>query len=270
MNDRRGLRAVEITPRLLGLVGGSALLAAVVLDDLCPDLRPNGADALVGLPFQHPSLSYPFGTDDVGRDVFVRTFSGGRLDLAIAFIVVGSSLTIGTLLGVITATTPAAWLDRMLVRLIDALIAFPFLILVLALIVVIGLESSFWVFPAGVPAIIVAMIVVDWTIYARLARSEALTLSQRDFVMAARLLGYRQSRIVLRHVLPGVVRVTAAYAVADVVLIVIVTASLSFLGVGVQPPTPEWGSIMYEGRAVPDRPLGGSPPRREQSSQSPD
>ena len=100
------------------------------------------------------------------------------------------------------------------------------------------------------PAIIIAMIAVDWTVYARLSRAEALTLRQRDFVLAARLLGYSQRRIVARHVLPGVLRVSAAYAVADVVLIVIVTASLSFLGVGVQAPTPEWGSIMYEGRSV--------------------
>ncbi len=135
-------------------------------------------------------------------------------------------------------------------RIVDALIAFPFLILVLTLIVVVGATSSFWVLPAGAPAIIIAMIAVDWTVYARLSRAEALTLRERDFVLAARVLGYSQRRIVARHVLPGVLRVSAAYAVADVVLIVIVTASLSFLGVGVQAPTPEWGSIMYEGRSV--------------------
>jgi peptide/nickel transport system permease protein len=250
LNVRRpGIRGIKRGQP--GLIAGSVILAAVVAGCvLVPIIDSNSSDALVALPFQHPSLSYPFGTDDVGRDVFVRTFAGGRLDLAIAAVVVGASFAIGTLLGVVTATTRLGWLDRIIVRVIDAFIAFPFVILVLAVIVVIGLGRSLWVLPSGVPAIIVAMIVVDWTVYARLARAEALTLRGRDYVLAARLLGFRQRRIVLRHVLPGVLRVTAAYAISDVVLIVIVTASLSFLGVGVQPPTAEWGSIMFEGRAV--------------------
>jgi peptide/nickel transport system permease protein len=232
------------------VVGGGMLGVLVLLCVLVPIVDPHGTDTLGALPFQPPSWAYPFGTDEVGRDVFVRTFAGGRLDLGIAAIVVGAAFTIGTLAGVVTATTRSRIVKQLVVRIVDGLIAFPFLILVLTLIVVVGGTSSFWVLPAGVPAIIIAMIAVDWTVYTRLARAEALTLRQRDFVLAARVLGYPQRRIVLRHVLPGVLRVTAAYAVADVVIIVIVTASLSFLGVGVQAPTPEWGSIMYEGRAV--------------------
>jgi peptide/nickel transport system permease protein len=231
-------------------LGITTLLVVVLGCILVPLLDPHSAGALIALPYQPPSWSYPFGTDDVGRDVFVRTFAGGRLDLGIAAIVVGGALTIGTIRGVVSATTRSRILGQAIVRIVDGLIAFPFLILVLTLVVVVGATSSFWFLPQGVPAIIIAMIAVDWTVYARLSRAEALTLRQRDFVLAARLLGYPQRRIVARHVLPGVLRVTAAYAVADVVLIVIVTASLSFLGVGVQAPTPEWGSIMYEGRSV--------------------
>jgi peptide/nickel transport system permease protein len=231
-------------------LGITTLLVVVLGCILVPLLDPHSAGALIALPYQPPSWSYPFGTDDVGRDVFVRTFAGGRLDRGIAAIVVGGALTIGTILGVVSATTRSRILGQAIVRIVDGLIAFPFLILVLTLVVVVGATSSFWFLPQGVPAIIIAMIAVDWTVYARLSRAEALTLRQRDFVLAARLLGYPQRRIVARHVLPGVLRVTAAYAVADVVLIVIVTASLSFLGVGVQAPTPEWGSIMYEGRSV--------------------
>jgi len=232
------------------LIGVTALLLVVLLCIFVPLLDPHSSGGLVGLPFQSPSWSYPFGTDDVGRDVFVRTFAGGRLDLGIAAIVVGGAFAIGTVLGVVSAMARSRIVGQVIVRIVDGLIAFPFLILVLTLVVVVGATSRLWILPAGVPAIVIAMIAVDWTVYARLARTEALTLRRRDFVLAARVLGYSQRRIVARHVLPGVLRVTAAYAVADVVLIVIVTASLSFLGVGVQAPTPEWGSIMYEGRSV--------------------
>jgi peptide/nickel transport system permease protein len=247
---RRARARVERGGNVALIVGLAALIVIVLLCIFVPLLDAHPSGALVALPYQGPSWSYPFGTDDVGRDTFVRTFEGGRLDLGIAAIVVSGALTIGTILGVVSATSRSRILSQTIVRIVDGLIAFPFLILVLTLVVVIGASTSFWFLPQGVPAIIIAMIAVDWTVYARLSRAEALTLRQRDFVLAARVLGYPQRRIVFRHVLPGVLRVAAAYAVADVVIIVIVTASLSFLGVGVQAPTPEWGSIMYEGRSV--------------------
>lgn len=248
---RRPERASPANRTNVTLIVGVAILVLIVL--LCifiPIVDAHASAAIVALPFQPPSWKYPFGTDEVGRDVFVRTLAGGRLDLGIATIVVVGSLTIGTVLGVISAISRSRIVSQAIVRIVDGLIAFPFLILVLTLVVVVGATRSVWFLPAGVPAIIVAMIAVDWTVYARLSRAEALTLRNRDFVLAASVLGYSQRRIIVRHVLPGVLRVSAAYAVADVVLIVIVTASLSFLGVGVQAPTPEWGSIMFEGRSA--------------------
>lgn len=231
-------------------VGGAGLVAVLLLCIVGPIVSPYGAGEFAGRPFSGPSPSHPFGTDSFGRDVFVRVCVGGRLDLFIAVVVVGASLVIGTIVGVISGATKRRWLDSLLMRTVDAIVAFPFLILILALIVVVGRDKTVWVLPAGAPAIILAIIVVDWAIYARLARGETLALRQSEYVTAARMIGYPQRQIVRRQLMGGVVRVTASYAVADVILVVVAAASLAFLGSGVQAPAPEWGGIMYEGRSV--------------------
>lgn len=234
-----------------GLWAGVALLTAIVLACvLVPILSPYATDEIAGPPVQGPSSSHWFGTDTVGQDLFTRTFAAGRLDLAIGLIIVLASMAIGTLVGTIAGAATRRWLDTLLMRFLDAILAFPFLILILALVIVFGNDSTFGPLPSGAPAIVLAMLVVGWTVYARLARGQTLALRERDYVVAAQLLGYSQSRIVVRHLLPSVTRVTAAYAVADVIVAIIVTASLSFLGVGIQPPTPEWGALMFEGRSV--------------------
>ncbi|MFT3863799.1 MAG: ABC transporter permease [Solirubrobacterales bacterium] len=235
--------------RRIGLWAGIGLFSLIlVLCVFVPVISPHGSNELVGRPYEHPSITYPFGTDGLGRDLFVRVWAGGRLDLAIGLIVVSFSFLIGTLIGVATGASHRRWLDSLVMRFVDALIAFPFLVLVLALIVVVGRDRSFWVLPAGAPAIIVAILLVDWSIYSRLARVQTLSLRSQDFVVAGQMIGYPQRRIVRRHLLPGVMRVTAAYAVADLIIVIVVAASLSFLGAGVQAPAAEWGSIMYEGR----------------------
>ena len=142
------------------------------------------------------------------------------------------------------------WLAALATRFIDAVIAFPFIILALTLTLVIGNDRSFGPLPPGVPAVLVAVMAVNWTIFARLARAETLSLRSRDFILAARLLGYSRWRIQLRHLLPAVLRTTAAYAVNNAVLLIIITASLAFLGAGAQPPAAEWGALMYAGRTM--------------------
>jgi peptide/nickel transport system permease protein len=213
-----------------------------------PPLWPYSPDTLVGIAYQAPSWSHPFGTDSVGRDLFVRTFAGGRIDLLVAAISIGISLIVGTLIGTLAGSARQRWLDSILMRIVDAVIAFPFIILILALIVLIGPARQIGPAPAGLPATLIAFLIAGWAYYARLARGQALALRDRDYIVAARILGYSNARIVTRHLVPSVVRVTAAYAVGDAILVVIVVASLAFLGAGVQPPTPEWGSIMFEGR----------------------
>jgi peptide/nickel transport system permease protein len=229
---------------------GSILLAVIVV--LCfviPVVWPDSTDALVAPPYQAPTLRHPFGTDSVGRDVFVRTFAGGRIDLIVATLVVGVSLILGTLIGTLAGASKRRGVDSSLMRLVDALIAFPFVILILVLVVLVGPDRTIGPMPAGLPATVIAFLLVGWAYYARLARAQTLALRGSDHVLAAEILGYSQRRIVVRHLAPGVARVTAAYAVGDAILAVVVIASLAFLGAGVQPPTPEWGNIMYEGRA---------------------
>ena len=233
-----------------GIVGASVLLIVVALCVFVPIVSPYPVDAFVGSPFQAPSSSHFFGTDAFGRDVFTRVFAGGRVDLLIAVIGVSVPLVIGTTVGILMAVTQIRWVDAVLVRLIDAMIAFPFVVLVLALVVLFGADRALGPLPAGMPALLAAVFVVSWTIYARLSRAETLTLRERDYIVAVRLLGYSTPRIVFKHLLPQVLGTTATYAVSDAVLLVVATASLPFLGAGIQPPNPEWGSIMYEGRTV--------------------
>jgi peptide/nickel transport system permease protein len=229
----------------LAIVGGVLLLSILV-----PIVSPYSPDAFVAQPFQPPSWSHLFGTDSYGRDVFVRTFAGGRIDLSVAAIGVLSSMIFGTVLGVAAVAANRRIWETVLMRIVDSIIAFPFVVLVLALVLVFGATRSYGPLPAGVPSLLIAIFVWDWAVYARLARAQTLVLRNRDFVTAAWLLGYSRARIIGRHLLPHVCRATGAYAVSDAIIILITTAGLPFLGAGVQPPTPEWGAIMYDGRTA--------------------
>jgi peptide/nickel transport system permease protein len=230
-------------------IGGGIVLLVAILCVVVPIISPYSANAFVARPFLPPSSAHPFGTDDFGRDVFTRTFQAGRLDLAIAtFAIVVSSLG-GTLIGVLSGATRLRWLDTLLMGFVDAVVAFPFIVLILALVVVFGSTTSFGPLPPGVPSLLVAILLTDWVIYARLGRAETLSLGQSDFIVAARVSGCSPVRVIVRHLVPNVIAVSAAYAVADVILVIIATASLPFLGAGVQPPAPEWGNMMFEGQS---------------------
>lgn len=238
-------------PRHLELRIGVVLVVAVVLACIVlPVISGADPDALAGVPLQAPSGAHPFGTDSAGRDVFVRVFVAGRLDIALAILGVVVPLVVGTVFGTVVGATRRRGVDAVMMRLTDGVIAFPFVVLTLVIVLVIGAEARVPPFPAGAPSILLAVWIVNWTIYARLARAQALVLKEEDFIAAARLLGYSQARIVLRHMLPSVWPTTATYAVADGLLLITLIAALPFLGAGIQPPTPEWGSIMYEGRGV--------------------
>ncbi len=238
---RRKLRFHE------GKVGAGLLAVVVVGVIVVPLVAAKSVDAL-GIPFQPPSLHHLFGTDDIGRDVFVRTMDGGRIDLILAFGGVALSVLIGTTYGTIAGMLRVRWLDAVLMRVVDAFIAFPFILLVLILVVIIGPRTVSPI-PPGIPAIFIGLVATDWAWYARLARAQSLSLRDADFVVAGRLLGFSLFRLVRHHLMPSVIRVNIAYAVGDAIQFVITAASLAFLGAGVEPPTPEWGAIMYEGRA---------------------
>jgi peptide/nickel transport system permease protein len=243
-------------PALRNLVGrspaltvGVLLLAAIVLMSTVVPLLDPGAANRLGDPLQSPSWSHPAGTDELGRDLFARIAAAGRYDLGIAILGVGASFLIGTFLGTLAGLSPRGWVDGIFMRVVDAFIAFPFTILVLVIVVVVGPERSVGPIPAGLPATFIGLVAISWAWYARLARGQTLSLRRRDHVVASRLIGYSTFRIVKRQLAPSVIRVNAAYAVADATLFVVATASLAFLGAGVQPPTPEWGAIMFQGRA---------------------
>jgi peptide/nickel transport system permease protein len=234
--------------RSVALRVGLLILSVIVLAAIIiPAVAPAKVYEL-GEPLQGPSVTHPFGTDSLGRDVFVRCMAAARIDLGIALAGVAVSMVIGTAIGIAAGISRRSWLDALLMRIVDAFIAFPFLVLVLVIVVALGPGRSLGPLPAGLPATFIALVATDWAWYARLGRGQALSVRDRDYVVAARLAGFSMPRILLREVAPFVIRGNTAYAISDAVLFIIATASLAFLGAGVQAPAPEWGAMMFEGQ----------------------
>lgn len=241
----------RLRPRQTEFSIGIGLITAVVVSCLViPILNGTDPEALVAAPLQPPSAAHPFGTDTVGRDVFIRVFTAGRLDLALALIGVTVPFVFGTVIGTVIGASRSRALDAVAMRLTDAVIAFPWVVIVLVIVLVLGADAKVWPLPDGGVSILAAVWLLNWTIYARLARARVHVLREEDFVTAARLLGFSPVRIVRHHLLPSVWPTTATYAVSDALFMVSLIAALPFLGAGIQPPTAEWGNIMYEGRGV--------------------
>lgn len=235
---RRRVRSEERWS-LVTLWTGVAIVAVVALLALVAPIlypEPNAPD--FGATLQPPSWAHPFGTDALGRDVFARTVHGGRVDLTFGLITAYVPLVIGVLVGAV-AGYAGGLIDTTLMRVADFVIAFPMMVIVLAIVAVIG---------AGITAAYVGIFLVGWALYARLARGEMLVLRERQFILAARGLGYSDRRIVVRHAIPNLLRSAIVFSMADVVLNMLTLAGLSYLGLGVAPPTPEWGAIIAEGQ----------------------
>lgn len=187
-----------------------------------------------------PSTTHWFGTDQFGRDVFSRVLYGGRLSLFIAFSVVCGSLLVGTLYGAISGYVGGI-LDQVLMRLADIFLAFPIIFLAV---------SCMALFGSGLFFLIVVLISTGWMDIARLVRAEVQSIKRREFVLRARSAGLTTSRILLRHVIPNVTGIIVTAAIIRVADIILLESALSFLGLGVQPPTASWGSIVNDGRTV--------------------
>ncbi|WP_320777469.1 ABC transporter permease [Streptomyces sp. CRN 30] len=223
------------TARLLA-VTGVALLVAVAL--LAPVLAPYPADATgatdTARMLRPPSAAHWFGTDDLGRDVFSRVLYGARVGPVVAVTVVAVSLFVGTAVGLVAGYF-GGWIDETLMRVTDVFLAVPALLLALALATVLT---------AGTAGLTVALIVTWWPWYARLVRGETASVAGRPYTEACRTLGLGHGRILLRHVLPNASTPLLVQASTDVGGVLLVTSALSFLGLGPQPPTPDWGLMV--------------------------
>jgi peptide/nickel transport system permease protein len=223
----------------ISLTAGCLLLALLVIACLAAPLivryGPNqqGPDILVP-----PSAAHLFGTDQYGRDILSRTLYGGRVDLLIGVVLVGVAMTLGTLIGLI-AGWYGGWLDTIIMRISDIGFAFPFLVLIIC---IVGLRGP------GLSSLFLAVSIVAWIFYTRLVRTEVLVLKDTNYIRSARLSDFSTFRILLRHVLPNVIGQVLVYASSDFVYAVLLGASVSYLGLGVQPPTPEWGAMVQEGQ----------------------
>jgi peptide/nickel transport system permease protein len=238
-----GLTAVarvgSIRPNTKIIIGGTIVGAIALVAILAPLIAPHGPNEqdLIN-SFRAPSWAHPFGTDQFGRDVLSRTMYASQLDLQIAFIATVFCFLSGVLFGLLGGYFGGA-VDQVVGRLVDLVIAFPSIVAIIALIGFLGNTMT---------NLYIALTVTGWTAYARLTRGEALTIKNLPYISAARALGYSHRRIIFRHVLPNVVTPAGLFWVTDMVATVLLVTSLSYLGLGPQPPTPEWGAMIAEAR----------------------
>ena len=219
---------------------GLAILLALVLSALlAPVLAPH--DPLrqdLDKDLLAYSAEHPLGTDTLGRDVLSRTLHGGRISLITGIVTVLISLAIGVAAGSLSGYF-GGWVDLLLMRLVDILMAFPGILLAIAITAVLG---------PGLHHVILALCLIGWTAYARLVRGEILSLREREFVQAARGLGCPPERIILRHLIPNLLPPLLIQATFGLAGAIVAEGSLSFLGLGVEPPAPSWGAMLNDGR----------------------
>lgn len=219
---------------------GGAVIAFFLLVAVFPSLfassPPNRIDIVNIL--RPPSTAHPLGTDDLGRDVLARMAHGARISLSVGFVAVGLATLIGLVVGLLSGFYGGR-IDAVLMRLVDMMLCFPAFFLILSVIAFIG--PSIW-------NIMIIIGLTGWMGVARLVRAETLSLKERDFVAAARAQGAGDARIIFRHVLPNTLAPILVAATLGVAGAILTESALSFLGIGVQPPTPSWGNILTAGK----------------------
>jgi len=228
-----------MTDKLWLPIGAGILLLLIVSALFAPLIAPHH-------PFRQDlteeliaySADHPLGTDKLGRDILSRILHGGRISLLVGVSTVTLSLLIGLIVGSLSGFF-GGWIDQLLMRLVDILLAFPGILLAIAFTAVLG---------PGLDHVIIALCLIGWTSYARLVRGEILALRERDFVQAARALGCEPWRIILRHLLPNLLPPLLIQSTFGLAAAIVAEGSLSFLGLGVEPPAPSWGSMLNDGR----------------------
>ena len=220
----------------VGVAGFVLIVLAAIFAPILTPYDPVTLDFTSAL--RPPTWAHPFGTDNLGRDVLTRILFAARVDLQIGAIGVAFPLAIGTVVGLLAGYF-GGWTDVLIGRVIDIVIAFPFLVLVIAIVAMLG---------PGLVNLYIAVTLVSWVLYARILRGETFALKRREYVLAATSLGYSHLRVMFRHILPNAIAPAIVFAMSDFALDVQVGATLSFFGLGVQPPTPEWGLMIAEAR----------------------
>ena len=232
--------------RLKWGMGGAAIFLAIVLSAVfAPWIAPHDPVVVdirhrMGPPawMEGGTREHVLGTDQIGRDLLSRVIWGGRVSLVVGVTAVLLSSTIGILFG-LTAGYFGARLDWSIMTFINVMLTFPFVLLALAVIAVLG---------PSMPNMIIVLGVTGWPVYARVVRAETLALREREFVLAARALGGSHARIVFRQILPNLISPIVVITTLQIAQVIILESFLSFLGLGVQPPTPAWGNMLGEGR----------------------
>jgi ABC-type dipeptide/oligopeptide/nickel transport system permease subunit len=212
------------------------VLAAAVVGSAAAPHDPTVIDPVQAL--MPPSSAHPFGTDNLGRDVLSRVLTGARVSLSLAVVAGAGAMLIGLVVGAISGYA-GGWIDSVFMRIVDLLLAFPALILALALAGTLG---------EGYTSLLIAMVATLWARYARLIRGAVLAERSRAYVEASRGLGAGAARLIGRHILPNVVWPFVVLLTLETSRLVLLVAALDYLGVGVQPPTPEWGTMVADGR----------------------
>lgn len=232
---RRGWLRLNLT-LVLGLLLMMALALAAIVGPMLSPYDPNYGD--ISQSLASPSAAHLLGTDYEGRDLLTRLLYGARYALGISVGCVAVSAIVGTMLGLIAAYVgglPGA----LIMRLLDLVISFPYVVLIIALLAVLG---------PGLISVALAIIAIDWTTYGRITYGQVLTVREREYVEACKALGASPWRIMLRHVLPNVITPSVVYATLDISQVILLMSALSFLGLGAQPPTSDWGTMIKDGQ----------------------
>ncbi|MDI6742678.1 MAG: ABC transporter permease [Smithella sp.] len=223
----------------LMLTGSGIVLLLMVVSMLAPWLAPFDPGQInLNNVLAPPSADHLFGTDPLGRDVFSRMIYGARISLKVGFVATGLAILIGTVLGAVSGYY-GGWIDSVIMRFVDIMLCFPTFFLILA--VIAFLEPSIW-------NIMIVIGLTGWMGVTRLVRADFISLKERDFVNAARAIGASDIRIIFMHILPNSMASILVAATLGVAGAILTESALSFLGIGVQPPTPSWGNILTAGK----------------------
>lgn len=231
-------RVRESRSAMLGL---TIIVLLVLLAIFAPQLSPNDpTDVCLGDRLISPftESKYPLGTDHLGRCVLSRLLYGARISLAVGITVVGISTVIGVTLGVVSGYYGGIS-DSVIMRFVDATLSLPSIFLAVVIAGMLG---------RGLASVMIALVAIEWTSYARVARGSVLSLKEKEFVESARSLGVRDSYIMARHILPNIIAPVIVVATIGMAYVILAAAALSFLGFGAQPQTPEWGAMLNAGR----------------------